>query len=137
MTVRYQVLYPDDVPDAEIVIPKPKKRKFKIRPEDQLQIKCVKLLRERKIPFIVAQPERLNAPPQRRDWLKKLGILGNSGHAELILFMPNQVIAVELKSDDGKLSEAQHKWSAAMSLSGHRYVVIDSLGEFKLFLDSF
>ena len=135
MTIRRQVLYPDDVTDAEIIIPK--KRKFKIRPEDQLQIKCVKLLRERGIPFIVAQPERLNAPPQRRDWLKKLGILGNSGHAELILFLPDQVVAVELKSTTGRPSEVQIKWAFGIGIFGHRHETVNSLDEFKAILDGF
>lgn len=97
-----------DVADADIVIPG--KRKWHIRDEDRLQIACVKLLRQMHIPFIVAQPERLNARVQRRDWFKKLGILGNAGHPELIVFAAPRVILCELKTNDGKLSAGQRDW---------------------------
>ena len=136
MSIRRQVLYPDSVSDDEIIIPK--KRKWKIRPEDKLQVACVKMLRNLDRPFIVAQPERLNAPINRRDWFTKLGILGNAGHHELIIFTRTGVVLVEWKSAGGKVSNAQKEW--AERLSGRLNIatfVCRSVDEFRAILDSF
>ncbi len=108
--------------------PARKPRKWQIKPEDALQILCIKLLRARRIPFVIAQPERLNAPVQRRDWLKKLGILGNSGHVELICFLPSRVLCIELKAAKGVVSAEQEAWHKRLPEPVH---VVRSIGEFE------
>lgn len=134
MTLRSQSYRPDGTspPESEIILPK--KRRWKIRPEDGLQIACVSLLRYRHIPYIIAQPERLNAAPQRRDWFKKLGILGNAGHVELLVFLESGLLCCELKSKDGRLSADQIKWRDMCMARGYRWGAPRTVEEFAALL---
>lgn len=116
---------------------KKRARKFVVRPEDKLQIDCVALLRERGIPFLVAQPERLNAPVHRRDWFKKLGIFGNAGHPELFIFTPQGVACCELKSARGKFSTEQDEWRVWLETNGYAYHAVTSLDQFRGILAAF
>lgn len=131
-----------DVPDADVIIPG--KRKFKIRPEDALQIKCISYIRRfcrinpHRVKWFVAQPERINAPAQRRDWLKKLGILGNAGHAEMIIIGDDDdVVFIEWKSAEGRFSKQQKEWNDWCGMRGIGYYSVRSLAEFVAILERF
>ncbi len=128
-----QVLYPETVADVDIVLPK--KRRFKIRPEDQLQIACIKWLRaqEPDIRFVVCQPERLNPQVQRRDFLKALGILGNVGAPELMIFdarsiLKPRTILCELKdAAKGRMSTGQSEWQTFCIGAGFEHAIVRSV----------
>lgn len=119
-------------------VPSPSpKRKFTIRLEDQLQIDCIKLLRTYqsthpgKLRWIIAQPERLNrVTPWMRDFLKRLGIFGNQGHPELLLFPAGgDVILIELKTAKGKWSAEQIGWREWCDKSGFKHYAITTTDE--------
>lgn len=134
MTLRSQTYRPDSTAPDDADVTLPGKRKFKVRPEDALQCSVVALLRALHIPYLIAQPERLNAPPQRRDWLKKLGILGNAGHIELIVFLESGLLCCELKSKDGRLSPEQIKWRGICLARGYRWAAPRTVDEFAALL---
>jgi hypothetical protein len=134
-----------DVPDADIVLPKNRSRRFRIKPEDALQVECVKLIRDYQrahpgaLQYIVVQPERTNPQPQRRDWLKKLGIFGNSGHQEILLFHNDarRDWFIELKAPDGRMSSEQLDWQTWAIATGRNQCVVRSVEQFAAILAAF
>jgi len=143
MSIRAQVLYPESVEDKDIKIPR--KRRFKIREEDALQIACVKLIRDYQrahpgtLRYLVIQPERLNPGPGRRDWFRKLGIFGNSGHHELILLHNDarRDWYIELKTEDGQMSHEQLAWQTWAIATGRNHCVVRSAEQFQAILAGF
>ncbi len=76
---------------------------------------------QRGLRWIIAQPERIKAPAQRRDFLRALGIYGNVGHPELLVIdartKPARILFCELKVGDGRTSAEQDKWELWLSTS--------------------
>ena len=121
-------------PPFDAVLPVRAKRKFHIRPEDALQIECVRWLRSQPhIRFMVCQPERLNPPVHRRDFLKALGILGNAGAPELIVLDGRadvwfgRALLCELKTTKGRLSPEQRNWRTFCGSGGFEHHIIRSV----------
>lgn len=132
-----QALYdPASLADADWPEPtRARKRKLKIRAEDSLQIACVRYLRGLdSVRFMVVQPERINAPPRRRDLLGSLGILHNAGHPELIVIdarfpLNPRVWFLELKRPKGSVSQEQLAWAAWLRDAGFNYALVRSVEE--------
>lgn len=108
------------------------KRKWVTRPEDAIQVQCIRWLRSQPaMRWIVAQPERLNPPPHRRDFLKALGILGNAGAPELLIFDGRKIIprmiACELKAPDGRMSPEQIGWQTFCIACGIEHAIVRSV----------
>lgn len=124
--------FPGD-PPYDAPLPVRAKRKFRVRDEDRLQIACVRWLRSQPhLRFLVAQPERLNPLPHRRDFLRALGILGNSGAPELIVLDERDGGVcwwIELKSGKGRMSAEQKGWRLWLEVSGFRCAVVRSVDE--------
>jgi len=121
----------------EARFPKRGKRKFTLRLEDQLQIQCMVLIRTYihrhpgKLRYMVVQPERLKPPPRRRDFFKKLGLLGNRGHPELLVLPadPEMMTLIELKTERGRYSAEQLSWQAWCESRGYRHAVVRSVDD--------
>lgn len=110
------------------------KRKFKIRPEDSLQVKCIRYLRGLKdVRFLVSQGERTaaNSSPQRRDRLKALGVLGNKGCVELTVLdarhSPPRAWFIELKAPKGPTKTEQLEWQDWLERKGFLYGLVRSV----------
>lgn len=131
-----------EIPDADVRLPE--KRRFTIRLEDKLQILCIDLIRAYirrhpgKLRYVVSQPERLNrVTPWMRDFLKRLGIFGNQGHPELLLFPAGgDVILIELKTPTGKWSAEQIGWREWCMARGYRHEVVMNSGKIVAILDA-
>jgi len=65
---------------------------------------------------------------------KSLGV--TSGVSDLILVADNSVYFIELKDDKGKQSEHQRTFQSQVTTLGHTYLIIRSLGEFKVLLNT-
>ncbi len=120
---------------------KPGKRKMK--PEDALQIQCIKELRHwlnygtERLRYIVAQPEKSRTyRMQQIDRAK--GLLGNPGHPELLLFPADRMpVLIEFKAKDGKESEDQFGWREWCHRVGYRHEVVRSREQFAIILAAF
>lgn len=72
-----------------------------------------------------------------RDFLKRLGIFGNQGHPELLLFPASgDVILIELKTAKGKWSAEQIGWREWCLARGYRHEVVTDSGQIVAMLDS-
>lgn len=122
----------DDLPD-EIFIPPSQKRKRKLREEDQFQIDCIRLIRaEKHLRFLVAQPDRIKNPTMwMRQFLKRLGIFGNLGHPEIVIFPPDpmRTTLIELKTRHGKMSTEQTEWAVWCIDRGYKHYVVRGINE--------
>ena len=136
MTIRRQVLYPDDVADSDIILPGKKRREPNA--EWRIQAACVKLLRRvmqthPEIRFIATMPEGQRSPA-RAAIGKMMGL--QPGVADLIILHKRGfymgVAWIEFKRPGGKLSAPQQEWAAwfgdMYACEVHR---CDSVGQFK------
>ena len=120
-------------------IPEPLRKKRKQRPEDLLQKGCIKFLRllgrstQHAVRFIVAQPESMG---KRTMWqlnhAKDMGILGNAGHPEIIVIDTRRgvrFILLELKAENGRMSEGQLDWEAWCNARGIEHHVVRAVDQ--------
>lgn len=141
--IRQQTLYPDSMDDADVILPGKRKRR-NLRPEDALQMGCIKLIRQYQrahpgtLQYIVAQPENSRTLwKQQHD--KAMGRLGNAGHHEILLLNNNPLRDwfIELKVGNNKLSDAQLGWYAWAVATGRNQATVRTLEQFRLVLANF
>ena len=87
--------------------------------EDEIQIEVAKRLREAGVPFFHVANERRTTPRQGAK-LKAMGV--SAGVPDIIAVMPAAVgrgpFALELKTERGRLSDAQRNWLETLQACG-------------------
>lgn len=123
--------YGTDAELSALEVPAERKKRSKIRPEDTLQANCMTMIKARKdLHYIVCQPDRIKAPTYfMQNFLRKLGVFGNGGHPEVLIFPSNpaDITLIELKTARGIMREEQAKWRVWCIERGYRHHVIRSL----------
>lgn len=109
-----------------------------MRPEDRLRARCAMLLKSHLMSpcwFTAIEHGRRHhgtMEQRAREWqhLARQGV--QRGVADLLVLAPGYCAFVELKTQTGRQSDAQHAFQAAMAALGHGYAVcrsVEQLGE--------
>ena len=102
--------------------------------EHRLQCACVRWFRcqyPRLAPFLFAVPNGGARSRTTGALLKAEGVL--AGVADIICIPPSAsgpVLFIEMKTDKGRLSDAQKQFRDAMTAAGHIYVICRSIDDF-------
>lgn len=111
--------------------------------EDDLQMNCIRWF-DAQFPQLALQLHhspnegRLVGGVREGTRRKRRGV--RAGFPDLIFLLPNRThhgLAIELKTEDGRLSKAQRQFQSILSECGYRFEVVRSLKQFQQLMHNY
>jgi hypothetical protein len=98
--------------------------------EHELKSKCVKWFRMLYPDYLIfAVPNARKCSYKMASYLQKEGL--QAGAPDVIIYLPNDVLNIEFKTEDGKQSKAQKQIEYKLRLLNHGYWVIRDFKDFR------